>query len=235
MISEEPQGSRVTRRGVVYLRVSTQKQRISGLGLEAQRESVRRFIADGWHVLEEVTEIESGRASNRPELDRALSLCRIHRATLIIARLDRLTRDPYFLAGLENAGIEFLVVDMPAANRFTIQVMASVASEEARAISERTRLALAAARARGVLLGDRSGRIAQHAAYGGKRSAEARQSTALSRAADLAPILQDIQASGAASLAQVTEALNARSIPAPRGPTWHRESVRRLQHQIARL
>ena len=235
MKSEEPQGQRVTRRSVVYLRVSTRKQQVSGLGLEAQRESVRRFLGDSWSVIEEVVEVESGRATNRPELDRALALCRVHRATLVIAKLDRLTRDPYFLGGLELAGIEFLACDMPSANRLTVQIMASVAAEEARAISERTRLSLAAARARGVLLGDRTGRIAQHAASGGKRSAEARQSTALSRAADLAPILQDIRASGAASLAQVTEALNARSIPAPRGPTWHRESVRRLQQQIASL
>ncbi len=235
MKSEEPQGSRVTRRAVVYLRVSTRKQQVSGLGLEAQRESVRRFLADGWHVLDEVTEVESGRVSNRPALDRALALCRVHRATLVIARLDRLTRDPYFLSGLELAGIEFVVCDMPSANRFTVNIMAAVAAEEARSISERTRLSLAAARARGIILGDRTGRIAQHAALGGKRSAEARQSTALTRTSDLAPILQDIRASGAASLAQVTAALNARSIPAPRGSTWHRESVRRLQKQIADL
>ncbi len=235
MKSEEPQGSRVTRRAVVYLRVSTNKQRISGLGMEAQRETVRRFLAEGWHVLDEVTEVESGRVSNRPELDRALALCRVHKATLVIARLDRLTRDPYFLSGLELAGIEFVVCDMPSANRFTINIMAAVAAEEARAISERTRLSLAAARARGVILGDRTGRIAQHAVAGGKRSASARRSTALARAADLAPIVLDIQGTGAASLAQVTEALNARRIPAPRGIVWHRESVRRLQQQIAGL
>ena len=235
MKSEEPQGSRVNRRAVAYLRVSTRKQQASGLGLAAQRESVRSFLDHGWTLIEEVTEVESGRASNRPELDRALALCRVHRATLVIARLARLTRDPYFLSGLERAGIEFLVVDMPSANRFTIQVMASVASEEARAISERTRLSLAAARARGVLLGDRSGRIAWHASSGGRRSAEARQTAARVRAADLAPILREIRAEGAASLAEMSAALNARRIPAPRGPVWHRESVRRLQQQIASL
>ncbi len=113
--------------------------------------------------------------------------------------------------------------------------MASVAAEEARAISERTRVSLAAARARGVILGDRSGRIAQHAATGGKRSAEARRSTSRARAADLAPIVRDIRSEGAATLAEITDALNARRIPAPRGPVWHRESVRRLEQQIATL
>ena len=235
MDPKEPLRSRVTRQAVVYLRVSTHKQRISGLGLEAQRASVGQFLDQSWRVIEEVTEIESGRASNRPELDRALTLCRVHRATLVIARLDRLTRDPYFLAGLENAGIDFLIVDMPSATRLTIQIMASVAAEEARAISERTRASLAAARARGVILGDRSGRIAQHAATGGKRSAEARRSTSRARATDLAPIVRDIRSSGAASLADITEALNARRIPAPRGSVWHREAVRRLEQQIATL
>src|SRR5215213_3033543 len=141
-------------RFVSYLRVSTAKQGHSGLGLEAQRQAVADYLNGGqWQLVTEVVEIESGKRSDRPKLEEALRLCRLHNATLVIAKLDRLSRDAHFLLGLEKAGVDFVAADMPSANRLTVGIMAMVADEERRLISKRTKEALAAAKARGVKLG----------------------------------------------------------------------------------
>ena len=141
---------------ISYLRVSTAKQGQSGLGLEAQRAAVENWLNGGdWELVEEVVEVESGRSHrNRPGLTKALEACRRYGAKLIISRLDRLSRDPVFLLSLRDAGIDFVAVDMPHANRMTVGIMAMVAEEEREAISTRTKAALAAARARGVRLGN---------------------------------------------------------------------------------
>ena len=141
---------------VSYLRVSTERQGQSGLGLEAQRASVEAWLNGGnWQVIEEVVEVESGRThSNRPGLARACEAARRYGAKLIISRLDRLSRDPIFLLGLRDAGVDFMAVDMPHANRLTIGIMALVAEQEREAISTRTKAALAAAKARGTKLGN---------------------------------------------------------------------------------
>jgi DNA invertase Pin-like site-specific DNA recombinase len=140
---------------VAYYRVSTDKQGRSGLGLEAQREAVARHAAGaGGTVLAAFEEVESGRKGDRSQLALAMPECRLRRCTLLIAKLDRLARDAHFLLGLEKAGIEFVAADMPYANRLTVGVMALVAEEEARATSARTKAALAAAKARGVRLGN---------------------------------------------------------------------------------
>jgi DNA invertase Pin-like site-specific DNA recombinase len=141
-------------RFVSYLRVSTARQGRSGLGLEAQRKAVADYLNGGdWKLLAEVVEVESGKLTDRPKLAEALRLCRVHNATLVIAKLDRLSRDAHFLLGLEKAGVDFVAADMPHANRLTVGIMAMVADEERRAISKRTKEALAAAKARGVRLG----------------------------------------------------------------------------------
>src|SRR3954468_5314792 len=142
-------------RFVSYLRVSTDKQGRSGLGLEAQRTAVAGFLNGGrWELVAEFVEIETGKRADRPVLAQALATCRLHRAVLVIAKLDRLARDAHFLLGLEKAGVEFVAADMPHANRLTVGIMALVAEEEARATSARTKAALAAAKARGVRLGN---------------------------------------------------------------------------------
>src|ERR1700675_3411066 len=139
---------------VSYLRVSTARQGKSGLGLEAQRKAVEDFLNGGnWQVAKEFVEVESGKKADRPELAKAFQACRLFGAKLVIAKLDRLSRDAHFLLGLEKAGVDFVAADMPNANRLTVGIMAMVAEEERRMISKRTKDALAAAKKRGTKLG----------------------------------------------------------------------------------
>jgi DNA invertase Pin-like site-specific DNA recombinase len=124
-------------RFVAYYRVSTDQQGRSGLGLEAQREAVQRYLDGGsWSLADEVTEVESGRRTDRPELDRALGLCRLYGATLVVAKLDRLARNVAFISKLMESGVDFVAVDLPQANRFTIHILAAVAEHEREMISQ---------------------------------------------------------------------------------------------------
>ena len=224
-------------RFVSHLRVSPAKQGHSGLGLEAQRQAVADYLNGGsWQLVTEVIEIESGKRSDRPKLTEALRLCRLHNATLIIAKLDRLSRDAHFLLGLEKAGVEFVAADMPSANRLTVGIMAMVADEERRMISRRTKDALAAAKARGQKLGGNRGNLPVIGDKGRAISLAARQAKARSRAADLVPIIAELRAAGVVSLQQIAAELNARGIRAARGGAWSREQVRRvLGHEKAPL
>lgn len=141
---------------VTYYRVSTQRQGASGLGMDAQRDAVRQFLNGGaWDVVGEFVEVESGRKTDeqRPELAKALAECKRHGAVLLVAKLDRLARSVHFVSGLMRAGVKFVAVDLPEATDLTIHVMAAFAEHEAKRISQRTKDALAAAKARGVTLG----------------------------------------------------------------------------------
>src|SRR4051794_11368148 len=161
---------------VAYYRVSTAKQSASGLGLEAQREAIGRFLDAGRaDVMAEFTEIESGKRTDRPELARAIQACRVYGARLVIAKLDRLSRDAHFLLGLEKAGVDFVAADMPNANRLTVGIMAMVAEEERRMISARTKPALSAAKARGVVLGANPRRQGHESRWRGWESSTGRQ------------------------------------------------------------
>lgn len=212
---------------VAYFRVSTKRQGRSGLGIEAQREAVRAFLNGGcWSLAAEFTEVESGKRGDRPELARAFHACRVYGAKLVIAKLDRLSRDAHFLLGLEKAGVDFIATDMPHANRLTVGIMALVADEERRMISARTKAALAAAKRRGVKLGgDRGAKITRKTRQAGwdavsKRAAE--------RAADLGPIITELQNAGVSSLRGIARALTERRIPTPRGaPAWTASQVAR--------
>jgi DNA invertase Pin-like site-specific DNA recombinase len=215
---------------VAYYRVSTVKQGASGLGLEAQQESVRSYLNGGrWKMVDEVTEVESGKRNDRPALTNALALCRLHKATLIIAKLDRLARNVAFISNLMESGVEFTAVDFPQANRLTVHILAAVAEHEALMISSRTKAALQAVRARGVVLGTPNHtQIARSARKGNKASARVRGEEARRRASDVIPVIQAIQSGGVVTLAGIAEKLNDRGIPAPRGGNWSPVQVSRV-------
>ena len=211
-------------RFVSYLRVSTDKQGRSGLGLEAQRAAVAGFLNGGqWELVAEFVEVETGKRADRPVLAQALAACRLHRAVLVIAKLDRLARDAHFLLGLEKAGVDFVAADMPHANRLTVGIMAMVADEERRMISARTKAALAAAKARGVRLGN-PGNLKNRAA-GSARGNAAKAAGADARAADILPVINGIRAAGVTSANGIARALNERSIPTARGGRWQAVQV----------
>lgn len=224
---------------VSYLRVSTGKQGMSGLGIDAQREAVRTFLDGGdWELAGEFVEVESGTAKgdNRPELDKALARCRVMGATLVVANVSRLTRNPDFMARLVTAGVEVRFSDLPKiegpAGRFMLRQMLAVAELEAGLISERTKKALAVAKVRGVKLGGDRGNLTAVAEQGRAISLAVRRSKAKRWAADLAPILAEVRASGASSLREIATVLNARGIPAARGGAWSAVQVERLSKHV---
>jgi DNA invertase Pin-like site-specific DNA recombinase len=212
---------------VSYLRVSTDRQGRSGLGLEAQRKAVEDFLNGGrWNLIAEFVEVETGKLDERPKLAAALALCRLHNAVLVIAKLDRLSRDAHFLLGLQKAGVRFVAADMPEANEMVVGIMAVVAQAERKMISARTKAALAAAKARGKRLGNPANLQRQEA---GRENGRARRTAMVQeRMRDLAPIIADIQAAGARSLRQIAAGLNSRSIPTARGCRWSAVQVKRV-------
>jgi DNA invertase Pin-like site-specific DNA recombinase len=214
---------------VAYYRVSTRKQGKSGLGLEAQQDAVRTHLNGGrWKMVAEFTETESGKRSDRPQLSAALALCRLHNATLIIAKLDRLARNVKFISNLMETSVEFVAVDMPTASRFALHIMAAVAEQEAIMIADRTRKALATAKAKGTKLGRRDDKIAAYASVGAKASAEKRRKKAALRLNDLIPVIHAAQATGATTLRQIADRLNAEGIPTARGGEWSAVQVQRV-------
>lgn len=216
---------------VAYLRVSTTKQGISGLGLDAQRETVRGFLNGGaWTLVGEFVEVESGRSADRPELARALAHCRVTGAALVVANVSRLTRSVAFLSRLLEAGIEVRFCDLPQiegpTGRFLLTQMVSVAELEAGLISDRTKKALAAAKARGDKLGTPANLSNQDA---GRAAGRARRTKIADRRAnDLAPIVREIMIEGVSLNATAVE-LGRRGIETPRpGGTWTATTVRRV-------
>lgn len=213
-------------RYVAYYRVSTQRQGRSGLGLEAQRKIINDRLCGAGQLIAEYTEIETGRRTDRPRLAEALSTCRLHRAVLIIAKLDRLARNVAFVSNLMEAGIEFEAVDFPQANKLTLHILAAVAEHESRLISERTRVALSAAKARGTILGGARGRAGTCTDL--EKARAARTAKANQRALDLAAAIRNLQAAGSTSLGSIATGLNARQIAAARGGLWSAAQVRRI-------
>ncbi|MEN3238970.1 recombinase family protein [Methylobacterium ajmalii] len=220
-------------RFVAYFRVSTARQGQSGLGLEAQQAAVRSYLNGGsWQLVAEVVEVESGKRADRPKLAEALRLCRLHRATLIIAKLDRLARNVAFVSSLMESGVEFTAVDFPQANRLTVHILAAVAEHEAKMISDRTKAALAAAKARGTKLGRSPGEGNIMTDEYRAKAAAVLKARAESRAADLAPIIGELRASGATSLRALAAGLNRAGIAPPRGTTWSPMAVSRTLARI---
>ncbi|MGL3210943.1 recombinase family protein [Bradyrhizobium sp. BR 1433] len=220
---------------VSYLRVSTDKQGRSGLGIEAQREAVTSYLNGGrWTLVAEYVETESGRKSDRPKLAAALSHAKAIGAKLVFAKLDRLTRNVDLLRSLVASDVDLVFCDLPNVppgpmGKFLLTQMASVAELEAGLIGERTKKALAAAKARGVKLGNPNGARALRGKQTGNAEAVARiKQNAAQRAADLKGIVNDIQSAGNTTVRGIAEELNARDIRAPRGDTWHPTAVSRL-------
>jgi len=209
---------------VTYYRVSTTKQGKSGLGLEAQQETVKHYLGRfPGDVIGEYTEIESGSHADRTQLQMALQQCRRERATFLIATLDRLSRDAGFLMTLRNSGVDIRAADMPEAGTLEFGIRAIFAQHEREEISKRTREALQAAKARGVQLGSPRARETIQAAR------EARIKKADKKAKEFyQPIITSIQASGLLTLRDVAGALNARGISSPAGRQWHPTSVKRV-------
>lgn len=211
---------------VEYRRVSTDGQGKSGLGLEAQEAAIQRYLNGGnWQSIGQFTEVESGRKTRvgRPELDQAIRLCQAEGATLVIAKLDRLGRNLHFVTALMESGIEFVCCDMPDANKFTIQIMAAMAEQEAELISKRTKEALARAKARGVQLGN------PNAAEISKIAVKANMQKAQDHADNIYPIIKRIEASGIISLRGIARELNNRKdAPTLRGGTWSAQHVRKI-------
>lgn len=202
---------------VAYYRVSTDKQGRSGLGLEAQREAVQRYLASvGGNLIGEFTEVETGKRSDRPELQKATATCKRRRGSrLVIAKLDRLSRNVAFIAAMMDSNVEFIACDNPAATRLTLHILAAVAEHERKMISKRTSAALQAAKARGKKLGR----------YGAEHLAPAHHAAAVARAEELRPILAELAGQ---STRQIAAELTARGIPTPRGGRWQAQSVSNL-------
>jgi len=237
---------------IAYYRVSTDKQGKSGLGLEAQRQAVANYLNGGdWKIIAEFTEVESGRRSDRPQLDAALKAARLHRAAIVVSKVDRLTRSVAFLSKLLEANVDVRFADLPQIEgpigQFMLQQMASVAQLEAGLIGKRTREALAAAKERGTKLGgirrkvigkDERGKktygeqVLNVSAKTRKLAAKALRERTDARASDLAPIIEELQAGGATSLRAIAAGLNDRGIPTARGGEWSSPQVMRILERL---
>lgn len=205
-----------------YLRVSTDRQGACGLGIEAQREAVQRYIASvGGTLLAEHVEVETGRSANRPILLQSIAQCRRDRAVLLIARLDRLARSVSFIASLIDTGIEFVAADNPAANKPMLQMLAVFGEYERDQIAARTKAALAAAKARGVVLGSN-----------GKTLAAAHRADADRFAEALRGQVQTAFAEGATTLKDVARHLNEAGLTTREGGCWSPQSAHRIMQRL---
>lgn len=213
---------------ISYIRVSTSQQGRSGLGIEAQREAIARFAeAEGYEVTKECLEVETGKGADaldrRPQLSAALAEARKRKCSVVVAKLDRLSRDVHFISGLMAHRVPFVVAELgDDVDPFILHLFAALAEKEAKIISKRTKDALAAAKARGTVLG-------------GPKLPEARKvarkvirANADRHAANVLPIIQAVQKSGATTLREIAEALNARGVHTARGGTWFPTTVKNV-------
>lgn len=224
---------------VAYLRVSTAKQGVTGLGMEAQRAAIDAFLRPGDVLLAPpFVEVESGKKSARPELAKAIARCRLTGATLLVAKLDRLARNLHFISGLMESGVPFVAADAPDKDRFMLHIRAAFAEEEARKISERTKAALARVKAQGKKIGRRKGDpiVTDHLdrKAAGKASAASRAASADRSAFRVFAAIQDARQAGATTLRQIADALTAQGIATPSGKgAWTATAVRRVLARIS--
>jgi DNA invertase Pin-like site-specific DNA recombinase len=205
-----------------YYRVSTDGQGRSGLGLEAQRAAVAHYLGSvGGILFAEFTEVETGRRNDRPELEKALAACRKRKARLVIAKLDRLSRNVAFIAAMMDAGVEFVACDNPHATRLTLHILAAVAEHEREMIASRTKAALQAAKVRGVRLGRNAERLAV-----------VNRTAAIDRANQIKGLLAELAGSGMTTR-RIAAELTARGIATPLGGRWHPQTVKRVMERVA--
>jgi DNA invertase Pin-like site-specific DNA recombinase len=219
---------------ISYLRVSTVKQGRSGLGLEAQRQSIDNYLNGGkWKLLKEYVEIESGKNNDRPQLREALAACQRTRATLVIAKLDRLSRNVAFIANLMESGVDFVACDFPTANKLTVHILAAMAEYEREMISKRIKDALAAAKMRGVKLGKPENLNEKAARSGRVLGTAKRQRNAYEYARRFEPVISAYMKEGM-SLKAIARKLSQDKELTPRGlTTWTPTTVRNMMKQAA--
>lgn len=211
------------KQAITYYRVSTDRQGKSGLGLEAQQSMVGAFAgSNGFNVVAEFTEVESGRKDNRPVLLEALASCKASNAVLLIAKLDRLSRNVAFISALMQSGVEFKAVDNPYAGKFVVHIMAAVAELEREQISERTTAALKAAKLRGVELGKNGKYVLS----------QLNKVLADSFAWDMKPVIDRVRENGFITVRQIAQELNRLQIPTYRQTRWHPTTVHHLLQRI---
>lgn len=207
---------------VIYCRVSTTKQGMSGLGLEAQQQAVSRYVTStGGEIAKTYVEVESGASRKRPQLQSALAHCRRAKATLLIAKLDRLARNVAFISSLMEAGVDFVAVDAPYANKLMLHILAAFAEHEREQISLRTQAALAAAKARGVKLGSH-----------GTALAEANRQLANRRAVQLEQVFAEAEKAGHKTLSSIATFFNRNDVPSATGGKWHPTTVARVRQRL---
>jgi DNA invertase Pin-like site-specific DNA recombinase len=221
---------------VAYYRVSTKGQGESGLGLEGQTAAVEAYArGQGAEIVRTHVEVETGKWADRPELIKALAHAKRTRATLVIAKLDRLARNVAFTANLMDSGVDFVACDNPHANRLTIHILAAVAENEAKMISERTKAALTAYKARGGVLGaarpDGRRLTTDDGVRGREKAREVRRANARAAVADLAPMMVELRAEGL-SLRAIADRLNAEGHTTRRGAAWNPVQVARVLERV---
>jgi len=228
-------GLMATRKFVSYLRVSTDRQGRSGLGLDAQRKMVGDFLNGGdWKLIAEFVEVESGKRDDRPKLAQAIHRAKVTGARLLVAKLDRLSRNIAFVAALQEAKVPFTCCDMPDANEFTIHLFAAIAQHERKVISERTRAAFAAAKAQGRTFGNPNGAKALRG-LGNAAGVAGIKKAADRHAHDIMPVIEDIRAGGITTLEGIAAELNARGILTARRGQWYAMTVARMLLRAGRL
>lgn len=218
------------KRFVAYLRVSTDKQGERGHGIGAQRQAIESYVrTHEGNLLEEFVEVESGNRNDRPELQKAIAQCKVSRATLIIAKLDRLSRNLAFVANLMEAGIDFVACDNPYANKLTVHILAAIAEHEREIIGKRTREALAAAKAKGVKLGGYRGTTISDDIR--LKAAAAKRKISLEYASNIFPVIQANLDAGR-SLNATAKVLNRKGILTVRGCKWTATAVKRVLSNV---
>ncbi len=218
-------------RFIVYYRVSTNKQGIQGLGMDAQEKTVNGYLEKyGGTLLDTFREVESGKSDDRPELTKAIHMCRVKNATLLVAKLDRLSRDLHFITGLQKSEVPFVIAENPEFTNFTIHILAAVAQHERDMISQRTKAALAAAKARGVKLGNP--RLSEAGGGDTTKARKVKIAKADGYAQAMQPVIVDIIGDSRPSLRTIAGVLNERGFTTARGCSWTATSVQRVMARV---